>query len=138
MPTFRVLPFEDIGVPAILVNADRDGMRIFQSAVQSAHENGSATFEFDTISHHVLRQDAAADIELGPHTVTWRLDDSKLVELLGLMLCLINSDKAGHQYFDDLKSPVETLILSVDEYNADAPFGEFPQLSTTRLPGADD
>ena len=51
MAKFRVQPFEDIGIPAILVNADRDGMRMFQSAVQSAHEDGAAAFEFDAIKH---------------------------------------------------------------------------------------
>ena len=44
MAVLRVQPFEDIGTPAILMNADRDGMRLFQSAVRSAHEGGEATF----------------------------------------------------------------------------------------------
>ena len=125
---FRVQPFEDIGVPAILVNADRDGMRMFQSAVRSAHEDGAARFEFDGIKHYVVRQDGAADIDLGSQTVVWRFDDAKLVEMLNLIEPLIDIEKPAHQYLDDLISPVETLVLSVDEYIAGAPFGEFPQL----------
>jgi hypothetical protein len=128
MAVLRVQPFEDIGTPAILINADRDGMRLFQSAVRSAHECGEATFEFNAIKHHVVRQDDAADIEVGPHTVVWRFDDAKLVEMLDLIPPLVDIPGPGHQYLDYIKSPVETLVLSVDEYVGHAPFGEFPQL----------
>lgn len=128
MAAFRVQPFEDIGVPAILVNADRDGMRMFQTAIRSAHEDGAATFEFEAIKHYIVRQDGAADIELGSQTVVWRFDDAKLVEMLNLIEPLVNIKKPAHQYVDDLNSPVETLVLSVDEYIGAAPFGEFPQL----------
>jgi hypothetical protein len=128
MTTFRVQPFEDIGVPAILVNADRNAMRIFQSAVRSAREDGAATLEFDAIKHRVVRQDGAADIELGSQTVVWRFDDARLVEMLNLIEPLVDIKKPGHQYVDDLNSPVEILVLSVDEYIGAAPFGEFPQL----------
>jgi len=128
MAVLRVQPFEDIGTPAILVNADRDGMRLFQSAVRSAHEGGEATFEFNAVRHHLVRQDDAADIELGPHTVVWRFDDAKLIEMLDLITPLIDLPGPGHQYVDYIKSPVETLVLSVDEYLDHAPFGEFPQL----------
>ena len=128
MAVLSVQPFEDIGTPAILANADRDGMRLFQSAVRSAHESGEATFEFNAVTHHVVRQHDAADIEFGPHTVVWRFDDAKLVEMLDLIPPLIDLPGPGHQYVDYIKSPVETLVLSVDEYVGHAPFGEFSAL----------
>jgi hypothetical protein len=128
MAVLRVQLFEDIGTPAILVNADREGMLLFQSAVRSAHESGEATIEFNAIKHHVVRQDAAADIEVGPHTVVWRFDDAKLVEMLDLIPPLVDIPGPGHQYVDYIKSPAEVLVLSVDEYLGHAPFGEFPQL----------
>jgi hypothetical protein len=127
MAKLRVQPFEDMGDPAILLNADQDGIRLFQSAVRSAHEDGEATFEFDGIKHQVVRQDGAADIELGPRTVIWRFDDAKLVEMLDLMVPMVNSNRPGHQYVDDLRSPVEVLVLSHDEYEG-ALFDDFPQL----------
>ena len=67
MAIFRVgfFPDFDLGDAVVLVGADRDGMRMFQSAVRSAHEDGAASFEFDAIKHSVVRQDGAADIELG-------------------------------------------------------------------------
>lgn len=128
MAVLRIQPYEDIGTPAILINADRDGMRMFQSAVRSAHESGEAFFEFDAIKHHIVRQDGAADIEIGPHTVLWRFDDAKLVEILDLIPPLVDIPGPGHQYVDYIKSPVETLVLAVDEYVGHAPFGEFPEL----------
>lgn len=94
MAKLRVQPFEDIGDPAILVNADRNGMRLFQFAVRSAHEGGVATFEFDAVTHHVVREEGAADIELGTQTVVWRLDDAKLVEMLDLIAPLVDTPGA--------------------------------------------
>jgi hypothetical protein len=126
MARFHVEPFDDEGYPAILANADRDGMRMFKSAVRSAREDGAASFELDTIKHFVVRQDGAADIELRSQTVVWRFDDAKLAEMLNLIEPLVDIEKAAHNYLDDLISPVETLVLSVDEYSR--PFGEFPQL----------
>lgn len=76
MAKLRVQPFEDMSEPAILVNADQDGIRMFQSAVRSAHEYGEVTFEFDGIKHHVVRQDGAADVELGPQIVSSAVESS--------------------------------------------------------------
>lgn len=128
MTRFRIHPFEDMGVPAILANADEDGLRVFQSAVRSAHECGEAVFESDGITHRVVRQRGSADIELGPHTVVWRFDDAKLIEMLDLIIPMLDDSSPGHQYVDDLKSPVETLIMSHGEYN-DARLDDFPELS---------
>lgn len=127
MTRFRIHPFDDMGVPAILANADQDGIRVFQSAVRSAHESGEATFEFDGVTHRVVRQDGAADIEIGQQTVVWRFDDVKLAEMFELMIPMVNATTPGHQYVDDLKSPVETLVMSHDEYN-DALLDDFPEL----------
>ena len=132
MAKLRLQPFEDMGDPAILLNTDQDGIRIFQSAVRRAHESGEATFEFDGIKHQVVREDGAADIELGPQTVVWRFDDAKLLEMLDLMM---NSNSPGHQYVDDLKSPVELLVLSHHEYKGPLNYGEFSQLYPGRRSG---
>ena len=127
MTRFRIHPFDDMGVQAILANADQDGLRIFQSAVQSARETGEAVSAFDGITHRIVRQCGSADIELGPRTVVWRFDDAKLAEIFELMIPMVNDSSPGHQYVDDLKSPVETLIMSHGEYN-DALLDEFPEL----------
>ncbi|MGO9035681.1 hypothetical protein [Mycobacterium sp.] len=128
MTIFRVGFFPDFlwGDDVVLVGADRDGMRMFQSAVRSAHEDGAASFEFDAIKHHVVRQDGAADIELGSQSVVWRLDDAKLAEMLNLIEPLVDIIKPAHNYFDDLNDPDATLMLSVDEYVSGGPFAAFP------------
>ncbi len=129
LSTLSVQPYDDVGVPSILINADRDGMRILRTAMQSAHEHGEGNFKLDGIHHHIFRQPDAAEIELGARTVTWRFDGSKIAEILYMMEPLMEESGPGHQYIDDIKSPVETIILSVDEYVGSAPYGEFPQLS---------
>jgi hypothetical protein len=129
MTIFRVGYFPDFnwGDDAVLVGADRNGLRIFQSALRSAHEAGEATFELHGVRHRIVRQDNAADVELGSQTVVWRFDDTKLAEILDLLVPLVNIEKPAHQYFDDLDSPDATLIITVDEYVSGGPFSEFPQ-----------
>lgn len=133
MALFRVLPFEDIGVPAILVDADRGGLRMFESALRSAYESGAAAFEFNSIRHAIVCHEGAADIVIGLASVQWRFDAAKLIEVLDLIGPLFAGDRPGHQYVD-VDSPVETLVLSLDEYPAGAPLGEFPELSPSQMP----
>ena len=127
MTKLRVEPFEDIGDPAILLNADRDGISLFLSAVRQAHASGEATFEFDGITHHVARQEGAADVEVGQQRVVWRFDDAVLIEMINLIDALVESNRPSHQYVD-LNSPVEVLVISVDEYKRPLNYGEFSQL----------
>ncbi|SOJ57413.1 hypothetical protein MSIMFB_04892 [Mycobacterium simulans] len=100
----------------VLAVADRDGLRAFQSAVLTAKEEGEASFSIDRVKHQVVRQRNAADVELGPETVVWRLDDTKLAEIVDKNAPMLNSDRPGHQYIDYLNSPASTLVISVDEY----------------------
>jgi hypothetical protein len=123
----RVEPFEDIGDPAILLNTDQDGIRMFQMAVSLAHDNGEATFEFEGITHHVVREDGAADVEIGSLNVVWRFDDTALAELLDLISPLVDATRPCHQYVD-LNSPVEVLVISRDEYKRPLNYGVFSQL----------
>ncbi|MGO9035680.1 hypothetical protein [Mycobacterium sp.] len=128
MPIFRVGFFPDFKWDdVVLVGADRDGMRVFESAVRSAHEDGEGAVELHGIQHRILRQNGAADIELGSPTVVWRFDETKLAEILNMAAGLINVGHSAHNYFDDLNSPDATLMMSVDEYVDGGPFAEFPQ-----------
>lgn len=126
--TFRVGFFPDFKWDdVVLVGADRDGLRIFRSALRSAHQNGEGSFELHGIQHRVVRQNGAADIELGSPNVVWRFDNKKLVEILDMVVGLIRVEHPAHNYFDGLNSPVETLMISVDEYVSGGPFSQFPQ-----------
>jgi hypothetical protein len=73
-----------------------------------------------------LHQLVSPGAEYSSQTVAWRFDDAKLIEMLDLIEPLVDIEKSGHQYVDDLNSPAETLVLSVNEYINAAPFGEFP------------
>jgi len=92
-----------------------------------SHTTTVSTFEFDGITHQVVREDDAADIEIGPRRVVWRFDDAALAEMLDLMVPMVNSTTPGHQYVD-LKSPVEVLVMSQYEYNGPNPYGKFSEL----------
>ena len=127
MAKLHLEPFEDMGDPAILLNGDRDGFRMFESAVRQARETGEASFEFEGITHDFVKQDDAADVVLGPRRVLWRFSEEALSELLDLIPPLIDPPGAGHQYFD-LNGPVDLLVLSVDEYNRPLGYGVFSEL----------
>jgi hypothetical protein len=116
------------GDDAVLAAADEGGLRTFQSAVRSAHEDGEGAFELHGVKHRVIRQAGVADIEgLRSQTVVWRFDDTQLVEILDMTEPLISADDARHDYFDELNSPDATLMLSVGEYVDGGPFAEFPR-----------
>lgn len=128
VPIFRVGFFPDFKWgDVVLVGANRDGMRVFQSALRSAREEGESAFELHGIQHRIVRQNDAADIELGSATVLWRFQEAKLAEILDMATGLINVTHPAHNYFDDLNSPDATLMLTVDEYVGGGPFAEFPQ-----------
>jgi hypothetical protein len=86
------------------------------------------------VKHEIVRETDAADIELGPRRVNWRFDDACLRELLDLMSPMMVSDRPGHQYFDKLKSPVDLLVLSHDEYKHPLSYGVFSQLYPEQTP----
>jgi hypothetical protein len=105
MAVFRVGFFPDFKwSDVVLVGADRDGMRVFQSTLRSAHEDGEGSFDLHGIQHQIVRQDGAADIELGSKIVAWRFDDTKILEILDMVAGLIDVDHPAHNYFDDLVS----------------------------------
>ena len=128
MAIFRVGFFPDFKWDdVVLVGADRDGMRVFQSAVRSAHEDGDGAFQLNGIQHRIVRQNGAADIELRSLIVVGRFDDIKRAKILDMAVGLINIGHPAHDYFDSLNSSAATLMLSVDEYVDGGPFAEFPQ-----------
>src|SRR5579875_2131399 len=111
MSIFRVGFFPDFKwSDVVLVGADRDGMRVFQSALRSAHEEGQSSFELHGVQHRILRQDGTADLDFGWQTIAWRFDGAKLMELLEMVTGLSATDHPVHNYFDELHSPTETLM----------------------------
>ncbi|MBF9317639.1 hypothetical protein [Mycobacteroides chelonae] len=117
MATFRLGPSSYFGDPATLVEGDQEGMRLFACALQSARDNGHAIFEGEGgIRHRIEERNGAATITLGQYGAVWQLDSSKLDELLALVDPLTADRTSGHQYLD-IKSPTETLVISVKEFS---------------------
>jgi hypothetical protein len=127
MAKLHLEPFEDMGDPAILLNGDREGFRMFQSALRQAHETGEASFKFDGVTHTFVRGKDTAEVELGPRKVLWRFSDEAMSELLDLIPPLIDPPGPGHQYVD-LTGSVDLLVLSVDEYPRPLGYGVFSEL----------
>lgn len=114
MTIFRITPSSYFGDEAILVTADRDGLRLFVSTLQAARSTGDATFDSEGVQYRIKRESGAADLEVGDSTVVCRFDDAKITEIIDLSEPLIASNTAGHQYVD-IETPTATLIISVDE-----------------------
>jgi hypothetical protein len=113
MTIFRITLDNCFG-DVVLAAADRDGLRVFQSAVRSGHEGGQATFEVDGVQHRIVRESKAADIELGSQSVALRRRAAD--RILDKVAPLIDTPGPGHQYIDGLTGPAPTLLISVDEY----------------------
>ncbi|MBS9533667.1 hypothetical protein KIH27_08725 [Mycobacterium sp. M1] len=128
---FRVGYFGDFhyGEPAIVVGADRAGMRAWQRAIRAARQRGQATFTRHGVEHTIRRHDGSVGVELRRDRTNWCLADTRLEEILDLGRSLLESGRAGHHYLDFRTDPAVTVILSVDEYVDDAMFDEAAERS---------
>ncbi|MBU9766054.1 hypothetical protein FR943_19685 [Mycobacterium sp. TNTM28] len=114
MTIFRITPSSYFGDAATLATADRDGLRLFVSALQSAQITGVACFDSEGVQHRIEQQSGAAVLEAARDSVVWRLDIEKIEEIIDLAESLIVRGAGGHQYVD-IDSPTSTLVISVDE-----------------------
>ncbi len=116
---FRLGAYIKFGETVTLAVADRDGLQAFVSALGEVVVVGRSAFEAgDAVEHQIVEQSGSADIDIRPNLVVWRLDKSKLNELIGLTTSLIAAGKPAHQYLDEMRSPTTTLMLSIDEFGA--------------------
>ncbi|WP_071289060.1 hypothetical protein [Mycolicibacterium llatzerense] len=112
------LPEFHLGDDAVLLTLDGPGVGQFNAAVVLAEQQGSATLEHDGVIHEIGIEPGAADIDLSPNHVVWRLDHAKAAEIIVGLSALGDGAAAaqpGHVYVD-LTSPAETLVVSRDEY----------------------
>jgi hypothetical protein len=109
------LPAFYYGDDAVLLTLDGDGVAKFNSALTCARQHGSSRLEHDGVTHEFRIEPDAADIELTPTYVHWRLDRDKVTEIAGYLSGLSDKGGPGHCYAD-LSAPAETLVVSRDEY----------------------
>ena len=107
------------GAPAVVVTLDGAGVEEMLAAVQAAVTEGSSVLEHNGVIQEFRLQPGAADIDMEPTRIVWRLDAAKVTEIAEYLETLRTPDPrsvlSGHQYVD-LVRPIETLILSRDEY----------------------
>lgn len=106
------------GETVVLLAMDGGGLNAFTSAVAEAIQKkpGSSSHLGHAGATHVFAvEDDKADVELQPGCTTWRFSPSKLAEVLEKLEAMKASPGPCHHYVD-ISSPVETLVLSRDEY----------------------
>lgn len=114
------LPEFHFGDDAVLLALDGSGVDQFHAAVVSAEQQGSAILAHGGVTHEILVEPGAADIDLRPTRVVWRLDGAKAAEIATGLTALGagtagDPPRSGHVYVD-LSSPAKTLVVSRDEY----------------------
>ena len=87
------------GDDVVLVTMDRHGLYELHAALLDAIEHGASRLDHDGVVHEFRIEPGAADIELQPIHVVWKLDQTRATEIV-----------------EDMKTPAEVLILSRDEY----------------------
>jgi hypothetical protein len=117
MSVIRVnfLPEFYYGDDAVLLTLDGGGVDEFKAALSDAERHGSSRLEHDGVTQEFRIEPGAADIELNPTRMVWRLDHVKAVEIIEDLAVLSDKGRAGHCYVD-ISSPTETLVVSRDEY----------------------
>ena len=105
------------GDDVVLLTMDRAGVHEFAAALREAAQNGASRLDHNSIVHEFHIEPGAADIELQPTHVVWRVDQARATEIIEDLTGLGEGvHRACHQYVDDMRTPVEVLILSRDEY----------------------
>lgn len=102
------------GETVVLLAMDASGLDAFISAVAQAIQKGSGA-PYASATHVFAIEDGRADVELQKGSTTWRFSPSKLAEVLEKLEAMKASPGPCHHYVD-ISSPVETLVLSRDEY----------------------
>lgn len=104
-----------LGDPVVLLSMDRDGVHVFNASLKDALAAGSARLQYGDVTHEIVVQVDAADVEFHDGSVIWRLNPATAREISEDLNVLGGSNKSGHHYVD-LTRPAATLVLSRDEY----------------------
>jgi hypothetical protein len=112
----KFLPGFHYGDDAVLLTLDGGGVDAFSAALKDAERLGSSRLEHDGVTQEFRIESGAADVELDPNHVVWRLDHAKAVEVIRDLAALSSAGPAGAHFYVDMASPADTLVVSRDEY----------------------
>lgn len=106
------------GDDAVLLTMDRTGVHDLRAMLRDAAQNGSSRLEHAGVIHEFNIEPGAADIELHPTYVTWRIDPTLAATIIEQLTSLMQGahHRPCHQYVDNMHTPTDLLILSRDEY----------------------
>jgi len=106
------------GETVMLLAMDRVGLEIFASVIaKAAAQDDQRSVELlnsGTI-HRFVTAHGDAEINLAPKRVTWRFSKEKMIEVMGKLQSMAITRRSCHHYVD-ISGPVDTLVLSLDEY----------------------
>lgn len=102
-----------MGDDAVLLAMDDKGLAAVDAALREAAALGAAELKHGDVTHLFRVKPEAADIEFDDTRVLWRLDAAKVAEIRADLKALSNGP--GHHYVD-IRTPADTLLLSVGEY----------------------
>jgi hypothetical protein len=105
------------GHAAVLAAMNAPGLEAFVAALGQAREQGFAQLEAEGRIHTFRLVAGAADVELHgdlDDRVEWRLNSETAAEMLETLAGMRDHGPC-HNYVDIAK-PVDTLVLSLDEY----------------------
>jgi hypothetical protein len=113
------LPEFYLGDDAVLLTLDGSGIDKVRSAVEEARSNRSSRFLHNGVAQEFHIEPGAASVDLSPTRVVWRLDQAKAAEIsedLAALSATRDSGITADQFYVDMTSPAETLVISRDEY----------------------
>ncbi len=114
------LPEFYFGDDAVLLTLDGGGVDKLKAALSDAKQHGASRLEHDGVTHEFHIESDAADIELGPIHVVWRLDEAKAAEIIADLAVLSDEGTVGRptsgHFYVDMSTPTKTLVVSRDEY----------------------
>jgi hypothetical protein len=108
------------GDDAVLLTLDGGGVDEFKTALSEAERRGSSRLEHGGVTQEFRIEPGAADIELSPTHIVWRLDRAKAVEIIEDLAVLSDEGSVGRptsgHFYVDMFRPTQTLVVSRDEY----------------------
>ena len=103
------------GDDVVLVAMDGDGVTALAVALKDAAQQGSSRLELGDVTYEFLIEGGQSAIEIDGSRVVWKLDRTKVDEVIDDLRVLECNNRPGHHYVDITK-PTDTLVLSRDEY----------------------
>lgn len=105
------------GEDVVLVAMTRNGLEAFSTTIEQALEQGRSRLDHAGTTHEVRIHTGDSGVELTDRYLAWQFDSSTTKEVIDKLTALKAAEGPAHQYVD-ISSPVDTLVLSLDEYVA--------------------